>query len=98
MNIGSRGLLHRLDGMSNSQIEIDWDSAREINRKNWEDRVPLHEEAYAVSELDDPNHLTEVIRTDLAALAPFLPGGSVSGLDVCHLQCHIGTDTLSLVR
>jgi 2-polyprenyl-3-methyl-5-hydroxy-6-metoxy-1,4-benzoquinol methylase len=86
------------DSMSDSQITIDWDSARETNRKNWEDRVPLHEEAYAVSELDDPNRLTEVIRTDTAALAPFLPGGTVSGLDVCHLQCHIGTDTLSLAR
>lgn len=29
---------------------------------------------------------------------PFLPDGTVSGLDVCHLQCHIGTDTLSLAR
>ena len=84
--------------MSNSPIAIDWESARAINRDNWEDRVPLHEEAYGISDLDDPDHLTGVIRTDLAALEPFVPGGTVSGLDVCHLQCHIGTDTLSLAR
>lgn len=84
--------------MSDSQIVIDWESARSSNRDNWEDRVPLHEAAYAISDLDDPGHLTGVIRTDLTALAPYLPDGTVSGLDVCHLQCHIGTDTLSLAR
>ncbi|MBJ2119782.1 class I SAM-dependent methyltransferase [Arthrobacter sp. MSA 4-2] len=84
--------------MDTSRIAIDWAVARETNRANWEDRVPLHEDAYGIEQLDDPSHLTSVVRTDLAALAPFLPGGTVSGLDVCHLQCHIGTDTLSLAR
>lgn len=84
--------------MSEGRTAIDWDSARESNRENWEDRVPLHEEAYGISAMDDPGHLTSVIRTDLAALAPFVRNGTVSGLDVCHLQCHIGTDTLSLAR
>ncbi|PNI07055.1 methyltransferase type 12 [Arthrobacter sp. AFG7.2] len=78
--------------------DIDWDSARASNRANWEDRVPLHEKAYGISAFDEPGYLTGVIRTDVAALAPFLPDGTVSGLDVCHLQCHIGTDTLSLAR
>ncbi len=84
--------------MTDNRTAVDWDSARASNRDNREDRVPLHEEAYGTSALDDPNHLTGVIWTDLAALEPFLPGGTVSGLDVCHLQCHIGTDTLSLAR
>jgi hypothetical protein len=84
--------------MNDGRIAIDWDSARASNRDNWEDRVPLHEQAYGISDFDDPNHLTRIIRTDLAALVPFLPDGSVSGLDVCHLQCHIGTDTLSLAK
>lgn len=84
--------------MSESRVGIDWDSARASNRDNWEDRVLLHEEGYGIGALDDPDYLTGVIRTDLAALAPFLPNGTVSGLDVCHLQCHIGTDTLSLAR
>ncbi|ALE04990.1 methyltransferase type 12 [Arthrobacter sp. ERGS1:01] len=84
--------------MTDSHIDIGWESARATNLENWEDRVPLHEEAYAIGALDDPDHLTRVVRTDLAALAPFLPNASIAGLDVCHLQCHIGTDTLSLVR
>ncbi|UZX03480.1 class I SAM-dependent methyltransferase [Arthrobacter sp. CDRTa11] len=84
--------------MSESPIAVEWESARASNRDNWEDRVPLHEKAYAVSDLDDPDYLTEIVLTDLAALQPFLPGGTVAGLDVCHLQCHIGTDTLSLAR
>ena len=84
--------------MSEGHSDIDWDSARASNLANWEDRVPLHEEAYGISAMEDPGHLTGVVRTDLAALAPFLPDGTVSGLEVCHLQCHIGTDTLSLAR
>jgi SAM-dependent methyltransferase len=84
--------------MSDGHTDIDWDSARASNLVNWEDRVPLHKEAYGLGALDDPGHLTGVVRTDLAALAPFLPDGTVSGLEVCHLQCHIGTDTLSLAR
>jgi SAM-dependent methyltransferase len=84
--------------MGDKRIAFDWKSARTANRDNWDDRVPLHEEAYGISALDDPDHLTAVIQTDLEALVPFLPMGTVSGLDVCHLQCHIGTDTLSLAR
>ncbi|MFM9275107.1 class I SAM-dependent methyltransferase [Pseudarthrobacter sp. NKDBFgelt] len=84
--------------MADKRTLVDWDIARASNLDNWEDRVPLHEEAYEIRDLDDPDHLTSVVRTDLAALAPFLPEGTVSGLDVCHLQCHIGTDTLSLAK
>ena len=40
----------------------------------------------------DPGHLSDVVRFDLPRL------GRVDGLDVVHLQCHIGTDTLSLAR
>lgn len=84
--------------MSDSRITVDWETARATNRDNWEDRVPLHEEAYGLGALDDPGYLTPVVRTDLEALAPFVPGGTVAGLGVCHLQCHIGTDTVSLAR
>jgi SAM-dependent methyltransferase len=80
--------------MTDDQIVIAWDAARASNRENWEDRVPLHEKAYGISALDDPDHLSSVVQTDLGALAPFLPDGTVTGLDVCHL----GTDTLSLAR
>ena len=40
----------------------------------------------------DPKRLSPVVTYD----QPWL--GDLSGLDVVHLQCHIGTDTLSLAR
>lgn len=67
---------------SDSRNAVDWDPACASNRGHWEDRVPLHEKACRVSELDDPNHLTGIIRADWAAMASFLPHGTVSGLDV----------------
>jgi SAM-dependent methyltransferase len=42
--------------------------------------------------VSDPSHLSDVVRFDLPRL------GSVGGLRGVHLQCHIGTDTLSLSR
>jgi 2-polyprenyl-3-methyl-5-hydroxy-6-metoxy-1,4-benzoquinol methylase len=64
-----------------------------INRANWDSRAPLHARAYGLQAyLDDPTALSEVVRFDLPRL------GDVAGLDTVHLQCHIGTDTLSLHR
>ncbi|MDN3310688.1 class I SAM-dependent methyltransferase [Microbacterium oryzae] len=82
--------------MTSGDVAIGWSEARDANLANWEDRVPLHEEAYGLDAYDDPAHLSDVVRHDLAALEPF--ASSVAGLDVCHLQCHIGTDTVSLAR
>jgi SAM-dependent methyltransferase len=67
----------------------------ELNRANWEDRVPAHVASadYAVQQfLKDPAFLSDVVRFDLPLL------GDVSGLRGVHLQCHIGTDTISLAR
>ncbi len=67
----------------------------ELNRANWDDRVPAHVASadYAVQRfLDDPAFLSDVVRFDLPLL------GDVSGLRGVHLQCHIGTDTISLAR
>ena len=65
----------------------------EINRANWDSRVPFHEQGYRLERFrDDPAHLSGVVRFDRPLL------GDVAGLDVVHLQCHIGTDTLSLAR
>ena len=65
----------------------------EINRKNWDSRVPLHLQGYALDRFRaDPSYLSDVVRFDL----PYLP--NVEGLNGIHLQSHIGTDTLSLVR
>lgn len=80
-------------------VAIPWEEARGANLANWDDRVPLHVASYGLDALRrDPLHLTDVVRTDLAALAPHVPGGTLVGLDLCHLQCHIGTDTVSLAR
>jgi SAM-dependent methyltransferase len=79
---------------------IVWDSTRvadyrELNRANWDDRVPAHlgSEDYSVQAfLDDPAFISHVVRFDLPLL------GDVTGLRGVHLQCHIGTDTVSLAR
>ena len=58
----------------------------------WEERVPAH----AASSL---YHLDGVVngRDDLR---PWEEAelGSIDGLDLIHLQCHIGTDTVALAR
>ena len=84
--------------MTGQNVQIGWDAARQANQENWEDRVPLHETAYGLDAFDDPDHLSDVVRHDVAVLKPFLLSSSLSGLDLCHLQCHIGTDTVSLAR
>ena len=68
----------------------DWAA---LNRANWDSRVPHHERGYALHEFtDDPQHISRVVTFDLPLL------GDVSGLRGVHLQCHIGTDTVSLAR
>ncbi|MEE8600927.1 class I SAM-dependent methyltransferase [Euzebya tangerina] len=64
-----------------------------VNKANWESRVPLHEQGYQLDAYrHDPDHLSPVVAFDRPRL------GDIEGLDVVHLQCHIGTDTLSLAR
>jgi SAM-dependent methyltransferase len=68
---------------------------RDVNRANWDDRASAHAASpgYSVSQFaDDPTHLSHVVRFDQPLL------GDVSGLRGIHLQCHIGTDTVSLSR
>jgi SAM-dependent methyltransferase len=65
----------------------------EINRKNWDSRVPIHLTGYSLDKFrDDPNYISDVVRFDL----PYLP--NIEGLEGIHLQSHIGTDTISLIR
>ena len=74
---------------------MELDDARAANLKNWESRVPVHaaSDTYALDRLvDEPDRLSDVVVCD----APHL--GDLTGLDVVHLQCHIGTDTVSLAR
>lgn len=71
------------------------DDYRIVNRVNWDERVPVHvaSEFYAVDQLAaDPTALTSVVRFDVPRL------GDIKGQRGVHLQCHIGTDTVSLAR
>lgn len=64
-----------------------------VNLANWNSRVPHHVLGYQLDSFrSDPSYLSDVVRFDLPRL------GDISGLGVVHLQCHIGTDTLSLAR
>jgi SAM-dependent methyltransferase len=71
------------------------DDFARTNLDTWEERAPAHAASpdYHVDELiSDDGFLSEVIRFDLPRL------GDVAGLDAVHLQCHIGTDTVSLAK
>jgi len=68
---------------------------RAINHANWESRVRHHaaSDEYQLQRfVADPQHLSDVVTFDLPRLGP------IEGLDVVHLQCHIGTDSTSLAR
>jgi SAM-dependent methyltransferase len=68
---------------------------RDINLANWEERAPAHAASpdYAVERFkQDPGFISAVVRFDQALL------GDVAELRGVHLQCHIGTDTISLAR
>lgn len=71
------------------------DDYRTINRAAWDERAPAHAASpdYArASFLEDAAFLSGVVRFDVPLL------GEIAGLRGVHLQCHIGTDTLSLSR
>ncbi|NUO61858.1 MAG: class I SAM-dependent methyltransferase [Hamadaea sp.] len=66
-----------------------------VNRANWDERAPAHAQSpdYNVADFAaDPAYLSEVVRFDVPRL------GDIAGLRGVHLQCHIGTDTVSLAR
>jgi SAM-dependent methyltransferase len=66
-----------------------------LNRANWDDRAPAHaaSPSYEVERyVADPTFLSRIVRFDLPRL------GLIGGLKAVHLQCHIGTDTISLAR
>ncbi len=64
------------------------------NRANWDDRAIAHVGSpdYRVADFNDPAFLSDAIRFDARRL------GRIDGLRTAHLQCHIGTDTVSLAR
>ncbi|CAK1355276.1 hypothetical protein CB0940_00981 [Cercospora beticola] len=65
------------------------------NKANWNERATLHavsKDYDAARLVSDASAISDVVSFDLPLL------GDISGYDCVHLQCHIGTDTLSLVR
>ena len=68
---------------------------RDVNRAAWDERAPAHAASTGYRTeafVSDPTYLSHVVRFDLPLL------GDVFSLRGVHLQCHIGTDTLSLAR
>jgi SAM-dependent methyltransferase len=68
---------------------------RDANLAHWNGRAAVHAASttYPMAALAaDPSRLSHVVRFDREAL------GSLTGQRGIHLQCHIGTDTLSLSR
>ena len=67
----------------------------DVNRAMWDERADVHAASpdYAFEQyVADPTFLSHVVRFDVPRL------GDLTGLRGVHLQCHIGTDTLSLHR
>jgi SAM-dependent methyltransferase len=70
------------------------DAFFETNRRNWEDRVPIHlRDATGCYQIDaflaGTKPLDPIVAVEL---------GDVRGRRLLHLQCHFGLDTLSLAR
>jgi SAM-dependent methyltransferase len=66
-----------------------------VNQLMWDERAPAHAASpdYGFTRFaEDPAHLSDVVRFDVPRL------GDLTGLRGVHLQCHIGTDTVSLAR
>jgi SAM-dependent methyltransferase len=65
-----------------------------INAANWDARADVHAGpgGYRLDLVEDPSWISGVVRFDRPRL------GDVTGLDGLHLQCHLGTDTVSLSR
>jgi 2-polyprenyl-3-methyl-5-hydroxy-6-metoxy-1,4-benzoquinol methylase len=69
--------------------------SRKLTLASWDERAPAHfrSPGYDVAGLlADPAAISDVVRFDLPRL------GDITGQRGVHLQCHIGTDTLSLHR
>ncbi|MDR1265108.1 MAG: class I SAM-dependent methyltransferase [Propionibacteriaceae bacterium] len=70
-----------------------------LNRARWDEVAESHRLSYDTQALiDQPDRISEQVAADAELLAPWLPGGSVAGLDLIHLQCHIGHDSLGWAR
>lgn len=67
------------------RIELE---AETSNRAHWDEVAPVHLKSYRIDDLlAGISHIDEIQKRDLYP---------VKAKDLIHLQCHIGTDTLSL--
>jgi SAM-dependent methyltransferase len=65
------------------------DERVEVNRRRWEEMAALHETTYFTGNAALDEDLKAFELEEL---------GDVSGLRICHLQCHIGGNSLALAR
>ena len=83
-------------GFSRCDTErMSLDPHRAANLANWDSRVDIHyrSDLYSIADyLNDPTHLSSIVEFDRHRI------GDVSGARLIHLQCHIGTDTVSWAR
>jgi SAM-dependent methyltransferase len=71
------------------------DEFRQTNLTNWNERTGIHVRSRLYDlqgYVADPNKISRIVQFDMPDL------GDVAGKTLLHLQCHIGTDTLSLAR
>ena len=71
------------------------DEYRQANLDNWNERVLIHTapDGYPIDRLvRDPSAVSTIVEFDKAYV------GDVAGKTLLHLQCHIGTDTLSWAK
>jgi 2-polyprenyl-3-methyl-5-hydroxy-6-metoxy-1,4-benzoquinol methylase len=76
-------------------MKMSLDEFRQVNQVHWNERTHIHAASrlYDIdSYIADPHKISDVVQFDAADL------GNVRGYTLLHLQCHIGTDTLSLAR
>lgn len=73
---------------------MDLSPQMQNNRANWNDRALVHRDSqtYDLEGYRTTDHISDVVRFDLPLI------GDLSGKRIAHLQCHIGTDTISLER
>lgn len=89
-----------MEQLTQPDADVSWETARDTNLENWNDRVPIHvASGYNIDGFaTDPERISEVVKYDLPYLLPHLDERGIAGKTLCHLQCHIGTDTLSFAR
>lgn len=70
------------------------DDYLDLNRANWDARADVHvgPSGYRLDQVEDPSWVSRVVEFDRERL------GDLAGAHGVHLQCHLGTDTLSLAR